>query len=290
MIHPGHLLKAHGLRASKARGQNFLTQPASAAAIAGGAGIGPEDTVVEIGGGLGALTLAVAGLARRVVSLEVDRGLHPVLVAILAQAGADNVEARLADALDLDWRAEAGAAGAPLVVVGNLPYSISSPLILALLANRSHWRSATLMLQREVAQRLAAAPGGKDYGRLTVLVQTWCLVRPGPVLGPEQFFPRPAVDSRVLRLEPRPEPLVPWAQGEGEQRLTRVVKAAFSQRRKTLVNSLCGGLGLDRPLVAAALAQAGIDPARRAETLAIAELGRVALALGEAAAPQPDSA
>ncbi len=279
MIHPGQLLQAHGLRASKARGQNFLTQPATAAAIARAANIGPEDWVVEIGGGLGALTLAIAPLARRALILEVDRGLHPVLTELVAQAGADNVEVRLQDALTFDWAAQAEAAGRPLVVVGNLPYNISSPLIFALLENRRHWRAASLMLQREVAIRLSASPGGKDYGRLAVLVQTWCAVRPGMTLGPEQFFPRPAVDSRVVHLAPLDTPLAPWAQGADEAWYAMVVKAAFSQRRKTLINSLCGGLGMDKESVGAALARAGVASGRRAETLTIPELGQVAQAL-----------
>lgn len=286
MIHPGQLLQAHGLRASKARGQNFLTQPATAAAIARSAGIGPEDWVVEIGGGLGALTLALAPLARRVLALEVDRGLFPLLSELVAQAGAANVEVRLQDALTCDWAAQAAAAGRPLVVVGNLPYSISSPLIFALVENRRHWRAATLMLQREVAARLGARPGGKDYGRLAVLVQTWCAVRPGLTLGPEQFFPRPAVDSRVVHLAPLATPLTPWA-GADEARYAAVVKAAFSQRRKTLINSLCAGLGVDKEAVGAALERAGIAPGRRAETLTIPELGQVAQALGQTGFNRP---
>lgn len=282
MIHPGQLLKAHGLRASKARGQNFLTQPATAAAIARAAGITPDDVVVEIGGGLGALSLALAPLAARLIVLEVDRGIFPVLQAVLAQAGAANVEARLADALDFAWAAEAAAAGRPLKVAGNLPYAISSPLLFALIENREHWSGATLMVQREVAQRLVAGPGGKDYGRLAVLVQTWCAARPGLVVGPDQFFPRPAVESQVVHLAPRPEPLVAWARGAAGQWYVRAVKAAFSQRRKTLANSLAAGLGLDKATVAAGLARAGIDPGRRAETLGIPELGAMAAALIDA--------
>ncbi|MFH1058979.1 MAG: 16S rRNA (adenine(1518)-N(6)/adenine(1519)-N(6))-dimethyltransferase RsmA [Pseudomonadota bacterium] len=289
MNHPGQLLKTHNLRASKARGQNFLTQPASAAAIARAANITPEDVVVEIGGGLGALTLALAPLAQRVISLEVDRGLLPVLQALLDEAGAANVEVRLADALDFAWAAEAAAAGRPLVVAGNLPYAISSPLLFALVENRAHWTGATLMVQREVAQRLVAGPGGKDYGRLAVLIQTWCTTRPGMVLGPDQFFPRPAVESQVVHLTPREAPLVAWAMGEKGQWFAQVVKAAFSQRRKTLLNSLAAGLGLEKPLVAAALARAGVDPGRRAEALGIPELGAVAAVLpgapAELAAP-----
>ncbi|MBI5521419.1 MAG: ribosomal RNA small subunit methyltransferase A [Desulfarculus sp.] len=279
MTHPGVLLKTHGLHASKRRGQNFLCQPATASAIARAAGIQAGDVVLEIGAGLGALTCACAELAARVVALEVDRGLHAVLAGLLAERGIANVDLRLADALDLDWPAIAAEAGGPLVVVGNLPYAISSPLLFNLLENRALWRSATLMVQREVATRLLAAPGGKDYGRLTVLMQTWLEARPGMVVGPEQFFPRPAVDSQVLHLKPLEAPLVPLAGPAAEEWFSRVVKAAFSQRRKTLANSLAGGLNRPREEAAQAIAAAGLDPGRRAETLQPQELGRVAAAL-----------
>lgn len=279
MIHPGVLLKTHGLHASKRRGQNFLTQPATAAAIARSAGIGPEDVVLEIGAGLGALTLACAALARRVIALEVDRGVHQALTPILVQEGAANVDLRLQDALDLDWPALAQEVGQPLVVVGNLPYAISSPLLFTLLENISRWRSATLMVQREVAVRLLAGPGGKDYGRLTVLLATWCRITPGPVVGPDQFFPRPQIDSQVVHLTPL-EPPPAALEGPGQvQWYSQVVKAAFSQRRKTLANSLAGGLGLERQAVAQALEAAGLEGSRRAETLAPGEFGRVAQAL-----------
>lgn len=206
MTHPRELLKAHGLFATKRRGQNYLVHPATARAIAGAAGITPEDTVVEIGAGLGALTLALAPLARRVIAVEVDRGIHRALVQVLASAGASNVEPLAADALDLDWAALADQAGGPLAVVGNLPYSVSSPLIFELLAARHAWRRATLLLQRELVTRLVAAPGSRDYGRLTVLAATWCRLKPGMVLGPEQFFPRPRVDSQLVSFTPaRPD-------------------------------------------------------------------------------------
>ena len=279
MTHPGALLKAHGLRAGKRRGQNFLTQPATALAIARSAGLGPGDVALEIGAGLGALTLACASLAGRVVALEVDRGLREALAGILAQECVGNVDLRLMDALDLDWRETAQQAGGPLVVVGNLPYAISSPLLFQLLENRRHWRRATLMVQREVAKRLLSGPGGKDYGRLSVLMQNWCEVAPGMVLGPEQFFPRPRIDSQVLHLIPRAEPLAPMEDAAQEIWFGQVVKAAFSQRRKTLANSLAGGLGWERQLVALALERAGVAASRRAETLEVAEFGRVGRAL-----------
>jgi 16S rRNA (adenine1518-N6/adenine1519-N6)-dimethyltransferase len=281
MAHPGTLLKSHGLRASKKRGQNFLVHPATAQAIAASAGIGPGEVVVEIGAGLGALTLACARLAARVVALEVDRGLFRALEQVLAGAGADNVELRLQDALDVDWEELAATAGGPVTVVGNLPYAISSPLLLKLVSARECWQRATLMLQRELAQRLSSPPGNKDYGRLSVLVQTWCEIEPGFSVGPDQFFPRPAVESRIVHLKSRRDPLVPLADGEQAAWFQTVVKAAFSQRRKTLANSLAGGLGRDRPGVAQALTRAGIDPRRRAETLSPQEFFRAAQELAD---------
>ncbi|MCF8034091.1 MAG: 16S rRNA (adenine(1518)-N(6)/adenine(1519)-N(6))-dimethyltransferase RsmA [Desulfarculaceae bacterium] len=281
MTHPAGILKAHGLHAGKKRGQNYLCQPATARAIAASAGIEPGDTVLEIGAGLGALTLPLAGLADRVIALEVDRGIFAALGEVLAEAGASNVEPRLADALRLDWEALAAEVGGPLRIVGNLPYSISSPLLFDLLDHRALWRGATLMLQKELARRLCSGPGGKDWGRLSVLVQMWCQVRPGMEVGPGQFFPRPAVASSVVHLAPRPAPAAELGP-EGQASLSRAVKAAFSQRRKTLANSLAGGLSLPREAALSLLATAGVEPTRRAETLSLAEFAALARALAQA--------
>ena len=279
MSHPAALLKAHGLHAGKKRGQNYLTQPATAAAIAASAGAQKTDTVVEIGAGLGALTLPLAATAARVIAVEVDRGIFAALQEVLAEAGATNVEPRLADALTLDWPALAAQAGGPLVVAGNLPYAISSPLLFNLLEQRDHWKRATLMVQKELGQRLLAGPGGKDWGRLAVLIQTWCAVRPGLEVGPGQFFPRPAVASQVVHLEPLAQPAAPLSGPQAALNYAKVVKAAFSQRRKTLANSLAGGLGQERGAIIPALEAAGVEPTRRAETLSIAEFAAVARAL-----------
>lgn len=278
MIHPGVLLNTHGLRASKRRGQNFLIHPATAQAIAKSAGISKQDTVVEIGAGFGALTLACAALARRVIALEVDRGVFAVLQDLLAQEQAANVELRLADALKMDWEAAAANAEGPVLVVGNLPYAICSPVLFNLLGSLRHWKSATLMVQKEVADRLLSGPGNKTYGRMSVLAQTWCEIKPGMAVGAGQFFPRPAVESKILHLTPRPKPLVDLDEERGRW-FAQVVKAAFSQRRKTLLNSLAGGLGQDKEETGRALAVANIDPRRRAETLAPQEFGRIALSL-----------
>ena len=275
MTHPAALLKAHGLRAGKKRGQNYLTQPATAAAIAASAGAGPGDTVVEIGAGLGALTLPLTRSATKVWAVEVDRGIHAALLEVLDQAGADNVEPLLADALTLDWPDLAAQAGGPVVVAGNLPYAISSPLLFTLLDNLACWKRATLMVQKELAERLLSAPGVKDWGRMSVLVQTWCAVRRGMEVGAGQFFPRPAVASQVVHLEPLARPAADLEGPQARDNYAKVVKAAFSQRRKMLANSLAGGLRRERGPVAQALERAGVEPTRRAETLSIAEFAAV---------------
>jgi 16S rRNA (adenine1518-N6/adenine1519-N6)-dimethyltransferase len=278
-MHPRDLLKTHGLAASKERGQNFLVQPATAQAIVLAAGIQPGEVVVEIGAGLGALTLVAASRAERVIAVELDRGVHAALRGILESSGVSNVELRHANALDIDWREIADNAGRPVNVLGNLPYNISSQLLFRLIDARGAWRRATLMVQKEVAVRLMAGPGSRDYGRLSVLVQVWCGLQQGMKVGPDQFFPRPKVASQVVHLTPLDEPLLGDASQEQAAWFSRVVKAAFSQRRKTLANSLAGGLKRERPDMAAALEKAGIDPTRRAETLNIAEFAALSQTL-----------
>jgi 16S rRNA (adenine1518-N6/adenine1519-N6)-dimethyltransferase len=276
MTHPRNILKELGLYASRRRGQNFLTQPATARAIVAAAGVGPQDYVVEIGAGLGALTLALSEAARGVLAVEVDKGVFAALEEILSAQGPRNVQAIWTDALKLDWRETATRAGGPVVVVGNLPYSISSPLIFRLLEAMGTWQRAVILLQRELAERLAAKPGGRDYGRLSVLVQNWCEVRPDMVLGPDQFFPRPKIDSRLVILIPRDQPLAPVSLGPGGVWYQRVVGASFGQRRKTLLNSLSAGLSLERNLVDAAMKKADLPAKVRAEVLNPEDFGRLA--------------
>jgi 16S rRNA (adenine1518-N6/adenine1519-N6)-dimethyltransferase len=173
----------------------------------------------------------------------------------------------------------AAEAGAPVSVLGNLPYNISSQLLFRLIDARGAWRRATLMMQKEVAVRLMAGPGNRDYGRLSVLVQAWCGLEAGMKVGPDQFFPRPKVASQVVHLEPLAKPLLGDASPERAAWFSRVVKAAFSQRRKTLANSLAGGLKRERPDIASALQEAGIEPTRRAETLSIEEFAALCQSL-----------
>lgn len=264
---PQTVLRRLGLRPEKARGQHFLLHPHQARRIVASLDLSPRETVVEVGPGLGALTVLLAQEARRVVALEVD----PALAAYLQKellAGAPQVEIICQDVLRFDILRLSREVGEPVAVVGNLPYQITSPLLFKLAAEKAGVSRAVLMMQQEVGGRLAAAPGSKDYGILTVLLQYHFALTRLFSLGPANFYPPPQVTSVVVRLEPRePEP-----QARDEAWLAQVVKAAFSSRRKTLRNTLAArgtALGLPAPEVLAALKALQIDPGRRGETLSV---------------------
>jgi 16S rRNA (adenine1518-N6/adenine1519-N6)-dimethyltransferase len=271
------LLSAHDLRPRKQLGQNFLAQPATARMIVDRARISAGDRVLEIGPGLGALTLPLAEAAGSVLAIEKDAGLVPVLRRALAAAGHEQVEVREADILGCDLAAIAREAGGPLTVVGNLPYNISSQVVVQLIEARRDVARAVLMFQRELAARLVAAPGGRDYGRITAMLSYCASVQRLAVVGASAFYPAPQVSSEVvaIRFEPdRPYP------PHDERHLFRVIAAAFGQRRKTLRNALAsGGLGLATDAAEEALRRADIDPRRRAETLAPAEFVRIEIAV-----------
>lgn len=274
MTAPRTLLDAWGLRPQKQLGQNFLTDPSTAAMIVTRAAVGPQDVVLEIGGGLGALTIPLARQVRKVITVEKDRRLVGLLRTELVAAGVANVAVLAADIRRVDIHALAREAGRRLVVAGNLPYNISSQILVQLVERRTEVERAVLMFQKELAQRILAAPGGRDYGRLTVLLQYSADVRTLAELKAASFYPRPKIDSTVLEVRFKARPQFPAAD---EDLLFRVVKAAFGQRRKTLKNALAGGsLTLDGAGAERALTAAGIDPGRRAETLAVADF--VALA------------
>lgn len=267
MTHPGELLKQANLYAGKEMGQNFLSSPATAQMIVDRTEICKATAVLEVGPGLGALTVPLSRKAATVVAVEKDRRMIPLLESELALAGADNVSIRNQNILKTDIREIAGDAS--LVVMGNLPYNISSQILFKLVKDRAVIKSAYLMFQKELAVRLMAQPGGRDYSRLSAVVQYAAVVNHVADIGPSSFFPRPDVDSTVLKFS------FIHDQGLDEQMedlLFAVIKAAFSKRRKTLRNSMAGGeLGLKKSQTTEALDLAGVDPVRRAETLVLEE-------------------
>jgi len=230
---------------------------------------------LEIGAGLGALTLAlVEAGASRVVAIEKDRSLGALLTHSLA--GLPQVRLEVGDALDMDLRQ---LAEDEPIVVGNLPYAVTTPLLLHILRPPLFWPKAVVMLQLEVAQRLQAPPGGKDYGAFTLAVAAVATARLAFRVSRRSFYPVPEVDSAVVVLERRTTP-AGGLDPAGLLRLSRVVRAAFGQRRKTLTNALAAGLDLDRSEVADIVSAAGIAPGRRGETLSLDEFVTLERVLG----------
>ncbi len=254
------------IRPKKSLGQNFLRDPHYLSKIADAAKLGPEDKVLEIGPGLGHLTRVLAERANKVLALEIDGRLIPRLNEEFGAAR--NIDIVHADALEYSYEALNGK----WKVVANLPYYISTPIIQQLLAHRDKFVSLTLMLQKEVAERIAAPPGGKEYGFLSVLVQLYAVPRIEFKVPPGAFSPRPEVDSAVMTLIIRDHAAVPL---KDEYFFITVVKAAFSQRRKTLRNSL-KQLNVAKEKMDLVLEKTGIDLGRRAETLSLDEFGSLA--------------
>jgi 16S rRNA (adenine1518-N6/adenine1519-N6)-dimethyltransferase len=251
-------------RARKRFGQHFLHDPGVLARIVAAIDPQPGERIVEIGPGRGALTLPLLERCRRLDAIEIDRDLAAELPA--RAAGAGELVVHVADALEFDFAALRGS-GARLRVCGNRPYNVSTPLLFHLLESRAAIADMHFMLQKEVVDRMVAPPGGKEYGRLTVMLAAACAAKSLFRVGRGAFQPPPSVDSAVVRLVPHaadPFPLPDRA------RFARLVAAAFSMRRKTLRNSLRGLVD------EAGFAAAGIDAGRRPETLAPAEFGRLA--------------
>lgn len=277
MTHPGELLKKNGLYAGKELGQNFLSNPATAQMIVDRTGVDKETTVLEIGPGLGAITLPLARACKQVVAVEKDRRIITLLEEELAGEGICNVTIINQDILKTNIREIAGTE--KLVVIGNLPYNISSQILFKLITIRQVVTRAFLMFQKELAERLLSSPGTKDYSRLSAVVQYASKINRVTDLRPNNFFPRPEVDSTVLRFD------FFETQGMGEEDETllfSVIKAGFSKRRKTLHNAMSGGeLGLTKKIVGIALENAGIDSSRRAETLSVQEFIDLSRAVGK---------
>ena len=267
------LLERHGFRFSKVLGQNFLIDPSVPRRIAEASGADENALALEVGPGVGCLTAELARRAGKVVAIELDNALRGVLDETLG--GYENVEIVWGDAAKLDLAAVVRGRAGELrpIVCANLPYSVTTPLLAAFI-EAGCFERMTVMIQREVAERLAASPGTKDYGAFTVFVGWHCEVKKLFDVPPECFMPRPKVTSSVVALTPRPAPPAACAD---EKLMFRCVRAAFSQRRKTLSNALTNGLGgYAREEVNAALAAAGIDPQARGETLSGADFARLA--------------
>lgn len=269
MTSPSTLLASHDLRPKKQYGQNFLKDPSTARMIIDRTGICAEDVVLEIGAGLGALTIPAARQARRVIAVEKDPQVAEVLQQELAAQGIENVILMNADILKVDIRRIFKQAGRRLVVLGNLPYNISSQVLLALIEAKEAIDRASLMFQKEVARRLVAGPDSKDYGRLTVMLQYCGPVKKLAAVGAHLFLPRPKVDSEVIEVRFNEVLAHP---AKDEALLSAVVKAAFSTRRKTLKNALAHlGPTFDEETIKTVLDRSGIDPSRRAESLTVGE-------------------
>ena len=271
------LLATRGLRPRKARGQHFLVDPRVRDAIVAAARVGPGSTVLEIGPGTGVLTEALLRAGAGVLAVEVDRDLGAVLREGLAREG--DLTVWVADALRFDYAAhlrDHPACGA-IQVVANIPYHITSPLILRLLRQRSLFSVLHLTVQREVAERLCAAPGSKAYGALTLACQFWASVRRVFSIRRTAFYPAPEVDSALVRFELLE---VPRVRVGSDARLFGVIRAAFGQRRKMLRNALCHG-GWPLEAVNAALAASRVAGDRRGETLTLAEFAQLCEALPE---------
>jgi 16S rRNA (adenine1518-N6/adenine1519-N6)-dimethyltransferase len=268
------LLEQWDLRPSKGLGQNFLIDPAALEKIVAAAGLTPDDAVLEVGAGLGTLTRRLAQEAGRVVAVELDQRLIPVLDSVLA--GLDNVTLVQGDILALDPAAlfQPPISNLQYKVVANLPYYITSAVLRHLLEAALKPQRMVLTVQREVAERIVAKPG--QMSLLAVSVQFYGQPRLLFRLKPGSFYPSPEVESAVMRVDLHPTPPVPV---EETAAFFRVVRAGFAQRRKQLRNTLAAGLRQPPEEVADRLREVGVDPRQRAEALSLEEWGRVARAL-----------
>ncbi|HLL83348.1 MAG TPA: 16S rRNA (adenine(1518)-N(6)/adenine(1519)-N(6))-dimethyltransferase RsmA [Longimicrobium sp.] len=271
---PSELLRRYGLRPKHSWGQNFLGDEHALDRIVQAVNIQPGEVVVELGPGLGHLTRKLLGAGARLTAVERDRDM----VRVLEDQKLPGLTVVAGNAADVDFAKVAGVPdGADVAVVGNLPYHLSSSILFEVLEQRERVSRAVFTLQQEVVTRLAAEPGNRDYGLLTVLLGLSFDVEELFSLPSHLFTPPPKVDSAVVRLSRLPKPR---AQVVDHARFVRVVKAGFAHRRKTLLNSLRSDARLgDTEALCAALAQAGVEPGRRAETLSPEEFAAIERAL-----------
>lgn len=271
------LVKKHGFKFTKSLGQNFLIDDNIVDKIVAGAGIGPEDKIIEVGPGIGTLTREMASRAQNLMAVEIDKNLIPILEDTLGDY--DNVKIVNEDIIKADIRGliDENLGGGPVKLVANLPYYITTPIIMRFLEENINVTDIVVMVQKEVAERMNAQPGGKDFGALSVAVQYYCDTEIVAKVPRHLFVPQPNVDSIVIALRIRPERKY---KVDDEDLYFKVVKAAFGQRRKTLLNSIYSMGNLAKDQVKEALEEAGIDPKRRGETLSLDEFAILSNVIG----------
>lgn len=274
------VLQKHKFTIQKKFGQNFLIDSHVLERITEAAQLNSQDCVIEIGPGLGAMTQYLAKSAGRVIAVEIDRALIPILEETLS--GHSNVEILNADIMKVDLRRliEEKNGGRPVKVVANLPYYITTPIIMRLLEEKLPLQSITIMVQKEVAQRMQAGPGSKDYGALSLAVQFYAKAQIVANVPSNCFIPRPNVDSSVIRLTLYEKPPV---SAQDEKKMFSIIRASFNQRRKMLINSLHNApeLAADKEAVRAALLSMGISEKARGEELTLAQFARLSDLLGK---------
>jgi 16S rRNA (adenine1518-N6/adenine1519-N6)-dimethyltransferase len=280
MTSPKKLLNAWNLRPKKKLGQHFLADPSTAEMIIRRSRITSKDAVLEIGAGLGALTVPAARIAGWVYAVETDPQLTQLLKTELRVHQLTNVEIIPNNILHLDIRSLAKKLACRFIVMGNLPYNISSQVLIHLVEGRKYINRAILMFQKELARRITASPGKKDYGRLTVMLSYCAEIKSIATIAPSLFYPAPKIDSEVVEINFNISCAYP---PHNETMLFQVIKAGFGNRRKTLKNALSASdLHIDPQIAHRALTAAGIDPLRRAETLDISEFVTLQVCLAQA--------
>ena len=268
------LLARHGIHPKKRLGQNFLIDRNVLDRLLDAADLGPDSDVLEIGPGLGVVTEEAAKRAGKVVCVEIDRDLEPILAELLSDCL--NAEIVIGDFLKLDLPEFLGKRSeGRWTVIANLPYYITTPILAKLIDSKQHFRTILLMVQREVGQRLRAGAGSDEYGAISVFVQYHCKIKPVMRVSRNVFYPIPDVDSELVKLTVRDVPAVAVSD---EATFFLIVRAAFGKRRKTLLNALSSSddLRWDKQRAQQVLAAAGIDPGRRGETLGLEEFAALA--------------
>ncbi|NME82319.1 16S rRNA (adenine(1518)-N(6)/adenine(1519)-N(6))-dimethyltransferase RsmA [Clostridium sp. SM-530-WT-3G] len=263
------LVKKYNFKFSKSLGQNFLIDDSVLEDIVNGAEVNGEDFVIEIGPGVGTLTAQLLMKAKKVTSIELDNDLIPILTEELGNH--ENFDLIHNDALKVDFNEVIGDEKS-VKLVANLPYYVTTPIIVKLLKDQYNFKSLTIMIQKEVAERIDAEPNCKEYGSLSVLVQYYCDTKIVRKVAPSSFIPRPKVESIVIRLDRLPEPRV---KTKDEKLMFELVRAGFNMRRKTLWNA-AKAFNLSKEDLEKAFENSGVDPKRRAETLTLQEFATLA--------------